>query len=211
MVSRRVPGGPGRWLNDLLPPSRNSHAHHPFLGAAGHATTVGAAVSAQAAWQIAYPAQSPQPDYQWAAAFDEVRGEALLMFPRSGQAPRGWRSGRHHVVPAQTGCCPLIAPHASMVWDAGRQRAVLFGGIWWGGPWGKALYTRTCGSGMAARGRKVRYLHRPCLRRATPRPLPTTAPVDSQCRSAATTATTRGNGMAWRAPSAHLPCIRPPC
>ncbi|MBP8300501.1 MAG: hypothetical protein KA020_09070 [Planctomycetes bacterium] len=100
---------------------------------------LGAAVSAQAAWQIAYPAQSPQPDYQWAAAFDEVRGEALLMFPRSGQAPRGWRWNGTTWSPLN-GPLPADRLDASMVWDAGRQRAVLFGGIWWGGPWQGALH-----------------------------------------------------------------------
>ena len=81
----------------------------------------------QASWQLAYPAQSPPADYQWASAFDEVRGEAILMFPR-GQSNQGWR-WNGNTWSQLSGPLPPNRFASYMVWDVARQRVVLFGGF----------------------------------------------------------------------------------
>jgi hypothetical protein len=82
---------------------------------------------AQASWQLAYPAQSPPADYQWASAFDEARGEAILMFPR-GQSNQGWRWNGSTWLQL-SGPLPPNRFACYMVWDVARQRVVLFGGF----------------------------------------------------------------------------------
>jgi hypothetical protein len=82
---------------------------------------------AQASWQIAYPSSSPPPAYQWAAAFDELHGEAILMFPRAVSS-QGWRwNGTSWAQLA--GPLPPSRIESYMVWDDAHQRVVLFGGF----------------------------------------------------------------------------------
>ena len=78
---------------------------------------------AQASWQIAYPAQSPLPDYQWSAAFDEARGEGLI---RKGNV--GWR-WNGSTWTQMTGPGPNLGTGSVMVYDVMRQCVVLWGNV----------------------------------------------------------------------------------
>jgi len=87
------------------------------------------AASAQASWQIAYPVgQTPPPIGQWRMAFDELHGEALMLFPGGGQPGNSfWRwNGTTWDQPVA-----VTPPHrfdCYVAYDAARQRVVLYGG-----------------------------------------------------------------------------------
>jgi len=88
---------------------------------------VGPATS-QASWHIANPAQSPPAEFQWAAAFDEARGEAILVFPRNSPSAQGWRWDG--TAWSQLTATPPPNRFGSyMVYDVVHQRVVLWGGF----------------------------------------------------------------------------------
>jgi hypothetical protein len=97
-----------------------------FVIAAALACT--SSVLAQASWQLAFPAQSPQPAPNWRMAFDEANGTALLMYPDSGQPQDSfWRwNGSNWDQPNA-----VTPPHrygAYLTYDVARQKVVLYGG-----------------------------------------------------------------------------------
>lgn len=87
--------------------------------------------SAQAVWQVAYPPQAPAGNRDWAAAFDEARGEVVLMFP-ANNSNQGWRWNG-------TTWSQIVAPlppsrsSCYMVYDVARARVVLWSGQATGG------------------------------------------------------------------------------
>ena len=88
--------------------------------------------NAQAAWQMAYPSQSPPANADWASAFDEARGEALFLFPRNATSSPGWR-WNGTTWSQLPGVLPPYRFGCYMVYDAARQRVVLWGGVAPGG------------------------------------------------------------------------------
>lgn len=86
------------------------------------------ALGAQAMWQVASPPQSPPVSRDWAAAFDEVRGEALLMFPEVGPSNTGWRwDGTTWSQLA--GPLPANRFRCYTVYDVARDCILLWGGV----------------------------------------------------------------------------------
>lgn len=119
--------------------------------------------SAQASWQIAYPPQSPPANRDWAAAFDEARGEAIITFPVAGNSNQGWRW--NGTTWSQLATLPPNRFQTHMVYDAARARVVLWGGIAPGGAllqdlweWdGTAWQQRTAAMPPARYGAAIAY------------------------------------------------------
>ncbi|MEO6594847.1 MAG: kelch repeat-containing protein, partial [Planctomycetota bacterium] len=88
---------------------------------------LGSTALGQASWHLAYPPQSPPVLGFWGAAFDEVHGQALLLFPRGPSANQAWRwngSAWSQLI----GQLPPARSDSYVAWDAVRQRVVVFGG-----------------------------------------------------------------------------------